>query len=96
MAVLRPNKNSSKRYIFNWAHRSVGILALCLAVTTVFLGARLFSNDTTFWLGLLIFWIIWMFLLPIILEFIELNIRRNGDCFFTYFRTFLFSSFNLT
>ena len=85
MAVLRPNKNSSKRYIFNWAHRSVGILALFLAVTTVFLGARLFSNDTTFWLGLLIFWIIWMFLLPIILEFIELNIRRNGDCFFYLF-----------
>ena len=78
MAVLRPNKNSNNRYIFNWAHRSVGLLALCLAVATVFLGARLFSTDTSFWLGLLIVWVTWMFLLPIILEVTEFNILRNG------------------
>jgi uncharacterized membrane protein len=83
MAVLRPNKNSNNRYIFNWAHRSVGILALCLAFVTVFLGARLFSNDTSFWLGLLILWVVWILLLPIALEFIEFNIRRSGTYLFS-------------
>ncbi|XP_058951957.2 ferric-chelate reductase 1-like [Pocillopora verrucosa] len=41
MAVFRPHPGEEKRYIFNWAHRGVGLSALILAVVTVFFGLRL-------------------------------------------------------
>ncbi|PFX26311.1 putative ferric-chelate reductase 1 [Stylophora pistillata] len=41
MAAFRPHPGEEKRYIFNWAHRGVGLSALILAVVTVFFGLRL-------------------------------------------------------
>jgi len=41
MALFRPHPGEANRYIFNWAHRSVGLFSLVLAVVTVFLGVRL-------------------------------------------------------
>ena len=82
MALLRPDKKANNRYIFNWAHRTVGMLALSLSIVTVFLGAKLFldiEGGSKVWLGLLVFWVFWMFVLPITLELIEFRIRKNGD-----------------
>lgn len=41
MAAFRPHPGEEKRYIFNWAHRGVGLSALILAVVTVIFGLRL-------------------------------------------------------
>ncbi|KAL9950259.1 hypothetical protein ACROYT_G042734 [Oculina patagonica] len=41
MALFRPHPGEANRYIFNWAHRGVGLSALIMAVVTVFLGIRL-------------------------------------------------------
>lgn len=41
MALFRPSPGDEKRYIFNWAHRGVGLSSLLVAVVTVFLGIRL-------------------------------------------------------
>jgi len=41
MALFRPHPGEAKRFIFNWAHRGVGMSSLILAVVTVFLGIRL-------------------------------------------------------
>ncbi|XP_031550577.1 ferric-chelate reductase 1-like isoform X2 [Actinia tenebrosa] len=37
MAFFRPHPDEAKRYIFNWAHRTVGLSALVLGVVTLFL-----------------------------------------------------------
>jgi len=41
MALFRPHPGEANRFIFNWAHRGVGLSSLILAVVTVFLGIRL-------------------------------------------------------
>jgi len=41
MAFFRPHPGEANRFIFNWAHRGVGLSSLILAVVTVFLGIRL-------------------------------------------------------
>ncbi|XP_068728109.1 ferric-chelate reductase 1-like isoform X3 [Montipora capricornis] len=41
IALFRPSPGDEKRYIFNWAHRGVGLSSLLVAVVTVFLGIRL-------------------------------------------------------
>ncbi|XP_074613596.1 ferric-chelate reductase 1-like isoform X2 [Acropora palmata] len=38
MAALRPSPNAPKRAIFNWSHRIVGIVALAMAVVSIYLG----------------------------------------------------------
>lgn len=41
MAWFRPHPGDSNRYLFNWAHRGVGLSSLVLAVAAVFLGIRM-------------------------------------------------------
>ncbi|KAL9950258.1 hypothetical protein ACROYT_G042733 [Oculina patagonica] len=41
MALMRPGPADENRWIFNWAHRSVGFTAFVLAVANIFLGLRL-------------------------------------------------------
>lgn len=44
-AAFRPHPGDDNRYLFNWAHRAGGIVALILAVVTVFLGIRVYKDD---------------------------------------------------
>ncbi|XP_032230076.1 putative ferric-chelate reductase 1 isoform X2 [Nematostella vectensis] len=41
MAYFRPKPGTDKRVVFNWAHRSVGVISLALAVVNCFLGVLL-------------------------------------------------------
>ncbi|CAH3195825.1 unnamed protein product, partial [Porites evermanni] len=41
MAWFRPHPGDNNRYLFNWAHRGVGLSSLVLAVASVFLGIRM-------------------------------------------------------
>ncbi|XP_074612417.1 uncharacterized protein LOC141866784 [Acropora palmata] len=40
MALMRPNPGAERRYIFDWAHRGVGLTCFFMAVMNVFLGIR--------------------------------------------------------
>lgn len=41
IAVFRPHPGESRRWLFNWVHRSIGVTTYILAVATVFLGVML-------------------------------------------------------
>lgn len=48
MALLRPDPDAERRYIFNWAHRCVGITTFILAIINIILGLRLPHLDVKF------------------------------------------------
>lgn len=41
VATLRPPPHGERRWMFNWAHRSFGLIALALSVINIFLGSVL-------------------------------------------------------
>lgn len=86
MAFFRPGKDASRRKLFNWAHRILGLTGLFFSIAALFLGSKLhFDNNN--WLILLCVWIGWIFLLPIILEITQYCLNGTNK-FRTYFFIF--------
>ncbi|CAF0757395.1 unnamed protein product [Brachionus calyciflorus] len=75
MAFFRPDKGEQNRPIFNWAHRSVGIIAYISSTVAVFLGVLIFVENYH-WV-LLLSWIVWLLLLIVVLEVINSRIVAN-------------------
>eukprot|EP00794_Sanderia_malayensis_P007693 gene7693-8530_t len=64
MAIFRPHPNEANRWLFNWGHRCVGVVALTLAVATIFLGLDLMH--VTF--SSVIAWVVLFFIIVLIME----------------------------
>jgi len=64
MAAFRPHPDEESRWLFNWAHRIVGVSAVIIAAATIMLGLDLFkaNNIAT------IIWIVACVVLAIVLE----------------------------
>ncbi|XP_060778025.1 putative ferric-chelate reductase 1 [Neoarius graeffei] len=93
MALFRPAPDSSRRYIFNWAHLGTGITAQLLAVIAIFLGIHqqallLPASWTT---GLLAACVVWFVLADFALEAHRRGLFPIGQ----FFRNFQIYTENL-
>ncbi|KAK2550166.1 Ferric-chelate reductase 1 [Acropora cervicornis] len=77
MALVRPNPGAERRYIFNWAHRGVGLTCFLMAVVNVFLGIRLSGanlDDTS--LYIMIVYAVGVAVVIVLSEYLSL---KTGD-----------------
>ncbi|TSK34844.1 Ferric-chelate reductase 1 [Bagarius yarrelli] len=82
MALFRPAPDSSRRYVFNWAHLCTGTVAQVLAVVAIFLGIHqqallLLAPWTT---GLLSACVVWFVLADLALELHRRGVWPIGQC----------------
>ncbi|KAI5618142.1 putative ferric-chelate reductase 1 [Silurus asotus] len=93
MALFRPAPDSSRRYIFYWAHLGAGTIAQVLAVVAIFLGihqqALLLPAPWT--TGLLAACVVWFVLADLALEVHRRGLLRIGQ----FFRNFQVYTENL-
>lgn len=74
MASFRPDKSSSKRPLFNFAHRSVGVIAFILADAAIFIGIFWYHGSTTepkASITVMSFFIIYKVIAVVIMELLE-------------------------
>jgi hypothetical protein len=77
MGILRPDKDSKHRHIFNNVHRAIGLLSMALAIVTLFLGVSIERMNLGYggWIVLVI-WSISVIIVPVlVLE--ALNYKRK-------------------
>jgi high-affinity Fe2+/Pb2+ permease len=79
MALFRCKPDAEYRFIFNYAHRTVGLTAFILSIVAIFLA--LFFTQFTFemnnqW-GILVAWTCWIPVIFFIFWLIEFYFRRN-------------------
>jgi hypothetical protein len=68
---------STYRFIFNWIHRSVGILAFLLSVPAIFLVISVLRNYLNGLIIILSLWTGWIVIIVIVLEIIEWRVRSK-------------------
>ena len=78
MALYRCKPDQKYRFIFNYIHRTVGLLALILSIIAIFLA--MFFADLNFqnkeW-GIMVAWACWIPLIFLIFWFIDYYFKRN-------------------
>jgi Ca2+/Na+ antiporter len=79
MALFRCKPDAEYRFIFNYAHRTVGLIAFILSIVAIFLA--LFFTQFTFemnnqW-GILVAWTCWIPVIFFIFWFIEFYFQKN-------------------
>lgn len=82
MASFRPDKSSSKRPLFNFAHRSVGVIAFILADAAIFIGIFWYHRSTTepkACITVMSFFIIYKVIAVVIMELLERWEERTTD-----------------
>lgn len=85
MALFRPHPGTPNRPIYNWAHWSVGTLALYLALATILLGVAPFDEsdellggipDVVFWVAA--FFVVFHLIIWMSLHYISITIESTG------------------
>ncbi|KAL4233415.1 DOMON domain-containing protein frrs1L [Mactra antiquata] len=71
MALLRPGPDHKLRWLFNWAHLGVGVVALVLAVVTTFLGY--FLERSKLPLGITYVTVVYIILAIVIVVLLEVH-----------------------
>ncbi|XP_067027448.1 ferric-chelate reductase 1-like isoform X3 [Acropora muricata] len=77
MALMRPDPGAERRYIFNWAHRGVGLTCFLMAVVNIFFGIRLGGanlDDTS--LYIMIVYAVGVVVVIVLSEYLSL---KTGD-----------------
>ncbi|KAG8436747.1 hypothetical protein GDO86_007727 [Hymenochirus boettgeri] len=78
-ALLRPEPNHKRRFIFNWVHGLNALVIKVLAVATIFLGLKLVDSSTIQWLPKVMGgFYAWEVLFYIILE-INKHVKSKGN-----------------
>ena len=80
MAFFRPGKDAPRRKLFNWLHRTVGLIAFSLSIISLFLGSKIYFHDNYSFI-LLFVWLGWTFLLPVILEIFQYCLNNESNPF---------------
>ena len=80
MALIRPEPDAPRRFIFNYAHGFVGYSALLLSIVTLFL-AMFFTQfnfeENKEW-AILVAWVCWIFVIFLVFILIELFFRKKS------------------
>lgn len=79
LAIFRPDKDAPKRPIFNWVHRSIGVLTFILAMAAILMGMMMFL-ESFYWL-IMFGWLTWLVVLVIFLEFIDYKMKMGKKKF---------------
>lgn len=78
MALFRCRKDSKFRWIFDWMHRSIGLMAFLLSVPTIFLIAtesKILPMQQDGLIAILSIWSAWIIIVVILFELIEYRTR---------------------
>jgi hypothetical protein len=94
IAFFRPDKTHPKRFIFNYFHRTVGLSAFFLSIITILLGTLIekMNLDKYGWC-IMIGWIVWVIVLPLSLEVIELVFASRNKRMSIFAIEFCFNSY---
>ena len=76
MALFRCHPNSRFRFIFDWAHRTTGVLAFVLAIPTIFLSITYLSQNHNGLFTVISIWTAWIIIVIIICELLDYKSRR--------------------
>ncbi|CAF2406050.1 unnamed protein product [Rotaria sp. Silwood2] len=79
MGLFRCGPQSAHRFIFNWIHRTVGILAFILSIPTLFLITSVLKTYLTGLMIILSLWAGWIAIIVIVLEIIQYRSRSNSS-----------------
>jgi hypothetical protein len=81
MALFRCDPSSKFRFIYNWIHRTTGLLAFFLSVPTIFIVAHWLPFHHNGLVTILSFWTAWVVIAVIAFEFLQSRskIRRNSS-----------------
>lgn len=78
MGLFRCSPQSTYRFIFNWIHRIVGILAFASSILALFLILSVLKNNLSGLMIILSIWVIWVLIVVIILEIIKYRDRSQS------------------
>lgn len=76
LALYRCNPRSRFRFLFDWTHRVIGLLAMILSIPTIFLMLIAFLSSRPNLLPIFISWTAWFVVVIVILERIQYQQRR--------------------
>ena len=71
MGLFRCAPQSPHRYIFNWIHRSICILAVVFSIPTLFLVASVLHNYLPALMMILSLWTGWILIIVVVVEVIK-------------------------
>ncbi|CAF1324273.1 unnamed protein product [Rotaria magnacalcarata] len=71
LTLYRCNPNSRFRFIFDWSHRIVGLLAFILSIPTIFLALSLMRKYHIALVTIISIWAVWIVMVVMICEKIE-------------------------
>lgn len=77
MALFRCHPESPFRFIFNWIHRSTGMLAFILSVPTIFIIVYIMPNYNAGFVTIMSLWTAWIVIIFVVFEIIEYFIRSK-------------------
>ncbi|UJR20397.1 hypothetical protein I4U23_023528 [Adineta vaga] len=77
LALYRCHPQSRYRYIFDWSHRIIGIVAFILTIPTIFLIILLMSRNRPDLIPIFSCWTAWMVVIIMVLEIIQQQQRSN-------------------
>ena len=77
MGMFRCGLQSRYRFVFNWVHRSIGILAFASSIPTIFLIVSVFRNSRSGLMVILSVWTGWIVIIVTVFEIIQLRCRSN-------------------
>jgi hypothetical protein len=81
MALFRCHPSSKFRFIYNWIHRTTGLLAFVLSVPTIFIVINLLPLNHNGLVAILSLWTAWVVIVVVAFEFLQhqSKIRRNSS-----------------
>jgi len=71
MALFRCHPNSKFRYIYNWAHRTTGLLAFVLSIPTIFIAVSTLPSNYNGLVTILSLWTGWVVIVVVAFEFLQ-------------------------
>ncbi|CAF1003716.1 unnamed protein product [Rotaria sp. Silwood1] len=79
MALFRCHPGDRFRFVFNWIHRTTGMLALILSVPTIFLVVFVLLKYHDGFVTIMSLWSAWIVIIFIIFEVVEYLIRMKSS-----------------
>ncbi|CAF3364425.1 unnamed protein product [Rotaria socialis] len=78
MALFRCHPDSPFRFIFNWVHRTTGMLAFTLSVPTIFLVVYVLLKYHNGFVAIMSLWSAWIVILFIVFEVVQYRFRLKS------------------
>ena len=81
MAIFRCNPTNHYRYIFNYAHATIGFSAFILSIVAIFLAMFFtrFTFQTNKEWGIVVTWLCWLPIIFLTFEIIDIYFRKNSS-----------------